>query len=117
MKTNFIKSEEGLAALSRFLFMALMAVTVYVMTDSAAYATAGDGIKTAIGNAAATAAALLPSLGTLAIIALGITAMFGRITWTQALIVAVGIAIATSAHLLYNDINGPLGGEADVPRR
>ena len=89
----------------RTVLLSLLTVSFYVLSSSASYAL-GEGIVRAANNAAGVAINILPSLGTMAIIALGISAMFGRITWTQALGIAIGVAIATSADLLFNEMHG-----------
>ena len=79
---------------------ALMAAALYTIIGIDAYASVG----TAVDNVLIQATAIVPSLGTLAIIVIGISAMFGRITWTQALVVAIGIAVASGASGVYSDI-------------
>lgn len=68
------------------------ATALCMFTGSAAFA---GGMETAVNDILGEAKNVAPLLGTIALIALGIGAMNGRITWTQALVVAIGIVIAS----------------------
>ena len=91
------QSNQGLV---RFLPELLLAAFVYCLASVEATAAVSD----AVSNVYAQAVLIVPDLGTLAIIIIGISAMFGRITWTQALVVAVGIAVASDAAGVYSTI-------------
>ena len=69
-------------------------------TLSATFAHAG-GMEEAVGEIYDQATAVTESLGLIALIVVGIGAMFGRISVTQALVVAVGIAIAADPDWIY----------------
>ena len=92
-----------LETLSKAFLAALLTVIAYTVIGTEAVAS----VYTAVNNVKTQAVDIVPLLGTLAIIVIGISAMFGRITWTQALVVAVGIAVASDAYNIYTTISNP----------
>jgi|GEM_PF-1385317 len=102
MTTEAIKlsAREHIAPLAQALLFALIGVLLFTLVDGAAFA----DIKAAVTNVQVQAQGLIQPLGTIAIITLGIAAMFGRITWTQALVVAIGIVLAATAAEVYGSI-------------
>jgi len=56
---------------------------------------AASGLQSAINEVYSQGYSIVQPLSIIAIIALGIGAMNGKITWTQALVVAIGISIAS----------------------
>ena len=101
---NTTTMETSMAALNKLALYFLMAITAYLLMINPSFA-AGEGIVTVMNSVKGAAMAIVAPLGTIAIITLGIAAMFGRITWTQALIVAIGIAIATGASQLFGELS------------
>lgn len=95
------------ALLFKALTLSVMATVLLAMMVGAAHAGAASGVVTAFTGLKDDALLVAAPLATIAIIALGIGAMFGRITWNQALIVAMGIIIAVKAGDVYNAIVGP----------
>ena len=87
-------------SMGRAFLAALIAASLYSIIGIEAHAT----VATAVNNVYLQATAIVPDLGTLAIIVIGIAAMFGRVTWTQALVVAVGIAVASDPGGIYSSI-------------
>lgn len=101
---NTTAMETSMAMLNRLALCFLMAITAYLLMINPGFADAGDGVVNTMTSVKSAAVRIVEPLGIIAIITLGIAAMFGRITWTQALIVAIGIAVATGAASLYNDL-------------
>jgi uncharacterized membrane protein len=56
------------------------------------------------GKAYVVANRIVEPVGVLGIIVVGIAAIFGRISMTQALVVAIGIAVATGSSEIYGDL-------------
>ena len=103
-------SQENLSPVVQAILSSLLVVALYTMLSTGlAHAAVSDAVFNVYGQACA----IVPSLGTLAIIVIGIMAMFGRITWTQALVVAVGIAVATGASGVFTSISGKPGAGGD----
>ena len=99
METQVIAQEEKAGAKQRMFALAL--ATAGALLSSAAFAQA-NGMETAVTMIYDEAYSTVPALGTLALIVVGISAMFGRISVTQALVVAVGIAIAADPDYVLN---------------
>ena len=110
MKTSAL-AQEGIAPIAHAIMASLFVVALYIYMTTG-YASAG--VPDAVGKVYQQACTIVPDLGTLAIIVIGIAAMFGRITWTQALVVAVGIAVASGAAGVYKDITGADGTACGV---
>ena len=104
MNTTQNMHHTHIAAFGKIFMVAVLATIVSSIMANSAYADAGGNVVQIVRNMQGYAYQMVTPLGTLAIIILGITAMLGRITWTQALVVAVGIAIASGAPGIYNDI-------------
>lgn len=101
MKTIVLTAKKiNLVMLTDLLMLTLVTAALFMLLGANASADVAGAI-TSVKNQATL---IVPPLGTVAIIALGIAAMFGRITWTQALVVAIGIVIAANAGSIYNDI-------------
>ena len=79
---------------------ALSAAAVLYLILSTVNAYAG-GMEQAVSDIYDEASAVTQGLGTLALVVVGIGAMFGRISVTQALVVAVGISIASDPDTVY----------------
>ena len=99
-------TKENISPMVQAIMTSLLVVAIYTMISSGmAHAAVSDAVTNVLNQACG----IVPSLGTLAIIVIGISAMFGRITWTQALIVAIGIAVASGAAGVFQDISGKAG--------
>ena len=101
--TSLTQTDSRLEVLAKAFFAAVLTVVAYTVIGTDAIAS----VSTAVGNVKDQAVSIVPLLGTLAIIVIGISAMFGRVTWTQALVVAVGIAVASDAYNIYTTISNP----------
>ena len=89
----------------RMLYLALMAISVYLLMIAPAFAIT----TTAMGNVLCQVANLISSdlgrgLATLGILAVGVGATLGRVTWTMAVTVAVGISVITGANQIASDM-------------
>ncbi len=102
---NTTAMETSMVMLNRLALCFLMAITAYLLMINPGFAAPGDGVVNTMSNVKGVAVRIVEPLGIIAIITLGIAAMFGRITWTQALIVAVGIAVATGAADLFGQLS------------
>jgi len=101
MKSLAITADkERLAELGKAFMAAALVCVLCMIISHDAFA----DIKQAVTNVQLQAQGLIQPLGTIAIITLGIAAMFGRITWTQALVVAIGIVLAATAAEVYGSI-------------
>lgn len=100
------KQDDTVIAASKALMYSFLAAAVCIMLASPALAGPADTLATAIANLKIDAINVAGPLATIAIIALGVGAMFGRITWNQALVVAIGIIIAVKADTVYSSIVG-----------
>ena len=98
------------SALSRInyaVFTALGAIAVYMLMASAA--NAGQfGKLCAAWNAESQD--VIDVVGTIAVVTLGASAAFGKISWGMATMVAIGIATVAGASTLIADITGANGG-------
>lgn len=95
---------EFMGRLNYACMLALMATAISLFGSDAFAAVSGQKVVDMISGVCYSATLIVSSLGTIAIIVIGITAMFGRITWTQALVVAIGIALASGAAGIYTDL-------------
>lgn len=83
-----------------FLTVFAAAIMVFAISDpSFAITAAGNNIGQKLCEAAATVYAgnIGAGVATLAVVTVGIAACFGRASWTQAIVVAVGIAVVKGA--------------------
>lgn len=85
----------------------VVAVGIVIATDPDGALNLVDGtggIKKTATNVYDVAGKLVPSLGVLGIIVVGIAAMFGRLSATQAIVVCIGIAIAAGPEEIFRII-------------
>ncbi|NBX03932.1 MAG: hypothetical protein EBR02_07755 [Alphaproteobacteria bacterium] len=92
------------ARMARFLLLTFLVFAVYITSGYEAFA----GLKSAVNTVYDAAKDIVKGLAHLAVFALGVAAVFGRISVTQALVVATGITIAANASDLADVVTGSM---------
>jgi len=104
------KSAESMIDLCWRLTLFFSAVVVYAIIPEAAFAVAGDG-DNAISQVFCNVVLVLQgptgkAIATVAVIAIGVGALIGKVSWGTALIVALGVALIFGASSIVENISG-----------
>ena len=104
MRTSSTKTAViSTAALYHFMLLSLVAIAIYVISTSAAFAIAGT--NSPMGSVLCYVVSLVygnlgRGLATLAVVIIGIGATLGKVSWGLAITVGIGIAVVFNANLI-----------------